>query len=59
MRHIPKPEMLEALKQSLHDLENLTLLSPDDLDIIELRRDLKANIEAIETQQRQRRGEDV
>jgi hypothetical protein len=53
MRHVPKPDLLHALKQSLRDLENLKLLSPKDLDIPALRRDLKEKIAAIEAQQKE------
>jgi hypothetical protein len=56
MHETPKADLLAALKQSLHDLENVKLLSPDDLDIVELRRDLKEKIAAIEAQQRQSRN---
>ena len=30
MRHALQPELLEALKQSLRDLENVKILKPDD-----------------------------
>jgi hypothetical protein len=53
MRHIPQTELLEALRQSLRDLERLTLLSPEDLQIIEARRNLKAKIASMEEQQGQ------
>ncbi len=53
MRHIPRAELLEALRQSLRDLEKIKLLSPDDLHIIEVRRNLKAKIAAMEAQQGQ------
>jgi hypothetical protein len=53
MRHIPQAALLEALRQSLRDLENLTLLSPEDLQIIEARRNLKAEIASMEEQQGQ------
>jgi hypothetical protein len=50
MRHIPQADLLQALKQSLHDLDNVKLLSPDDLDILDLRRNLREQIAAIERQ---------
>jgi hypothetical protein len=46
MRHIPKTDLLEAMKESLRDLENLKLLSPNDLEILNLRRTLKDQIVA-------------
>lgn len=48
MRHISKAELLEAMKQSLHDLENLKLLSPNDLEILGLRRSLRERIAVLE-----------
>jgi hypothetical protein len=52
MRHAANADLLEALKQSLRDVETLKLISPSDLDILELRNDLKEKISAIEAQQR-------
>jgi hypothetical protein len=52
MRHVPKADLLEALKQSLRDLENLKLVSPNDLDSLNLRRNLKEQTAAIERQLR-------
>jgi hypothetical protein len=34
MLHVSKPELLAALKDCLHRMENTELISPDDLDII-------------------------
>jgi hypothetical protein len=34
MRHFLEPELLDAMKDCLRDLDNVKLLSPDDLDII-------------------------
>ena len=51
MRHIPQPDLLEAMKASLRDLDNLKLLSPDDLEILDLRRNLREQIAALERQQ--------
>lgn len=51
MRHISKAELLQAMKQSLHDLENLKLLSPNDLEILDLRRSLKERIAVLERDQ--------
>lgn len=50
MRQVPKADLLNALRQSLREVENLKLLSPDDLDILDLRRSLKERIAAIEGQ---------
>jgi hypothetical protein len=38
MPHISKPELLEAMQHCLRDLENVNLISPHDLDIIDERR---------------------
>jgi hypothetical protein len=38
------------MKDSLRDLENLKLLSPADLEIVDLRRSLKERIAALERQ---------
>lgn len=50
MRHIPHRDLLQAMKASLHDLENLKLLSPDDLEILNLRHSLQNRIAALERQ---------
>jgi len=31
MHHVSKPELLEAMKESLRNLENMKLLNPNDL----------------------------
>lgn len=59
MRHISKAELLEAMKRSLHDLENLKLLSPNDLEILDLRRSLKERIAALEREQSQAKACDT
>jgi hypothetical protein len=43
-----KTELLEAMKGCLHDLEEMKLLSPDDLDIIDERRILRQKISELE-----------
>jgi hypothetical protein len=43
-----RAELLEAMKGCLHDLEELKLLSPDDLDIIDERRILRRKIAELE-----------
>ena len=48
MRHVLKPELLEALKGRLRDLENAKLISPDDLDIIDQKRILRRKITKLE-----------
>jgi hypothetical protein len=48
MRHVLKPELLEALKGRLRDLENTKLISPDDLGIVDQKRVLRQQIAALE-----------
>jgi hypothetical protein len=48
MSHILKPELLDAMKDCLRDLENVKLLSPDDLDIIDEKRILRQQIAVLE-----------
>lgn len=48
MRHIVQPELLDAMKDCLHELENVELLSPDDLDIIDQKRSLRQKIGDLE-----------
>jgi hypothetical protein len=43
-----RAELLEAMKGCLHDLEELKLFSPDDLDIIDERRILRQRIAELE-----------
>jgi len=50
MRHVSKSELLEAMKESLRNLENTKLLSPNDLDILKSRHDLEAKIAKLERQ---------
>ncbi|HXU14134.1 MAG TPA: hypothetical protein VN708_03315 [Terriglobales bacterium] len=49
-RHVPQADLLQAMKDCLRDLENLKLLSPDDLEIFNLRRSLKERIAELERQ---------
>lgn len=51
MRHIPQADLLQAMKQSLRDLDNLKLLNPNDLEILHLRRTLRKQIDRLERQQ--------
>ena len=53
MRHILKADLLQAMKESVRDLENLRLLSPNDLEILTLRRNLERQIAALERQLRE------
>jgi hypothetical protein len=48
MLHHIEPELLDAMKGCLHDLENVKLLSPDDLDIIDEKRLLRQKIAELE-----------
>jgi hypothetical protein len=48
MRQIPRAELLDAMKECLRMLENTTLLSPDDLDIINQKRTLRQQIAKLE-----------
>ncbi len=41
MRHVFQPELLAALKDSLHNLENLKTLSPNEVEIVRLKRFLR------------------
>jgi len=59
MRHTSKADLLEAMKESLQGLENLKLLSPNDLEILDLRRSLKDEISALERQQSQAQAGDT
>ena len=48
MGHAPESEFLESLKKRLTELENLRLLSPDDLKIVSERRTLRGQIAELE-----------
>jgi hypothetical protein len=48
MCRVLKAELIAAMKQSLRDLEDVKLLSPDDLDIIDQKRILRQNIAELE-----------
>ena len=51
MRHVHQTELLAAMKSNLRDLENIRLLGPDDLEILTLRRYLRARIAELEKRQ--------
>ena len=46
--YVSKAELLEAMKGCLHDLDELKLIGPDDLDIIDERRILRQRIAELE-----------
>jgi hypothetical protein len=48
--YVPRNELLEAMKGCLHDLDELKLLSPDDLDIIDEKRILRQKIGELENE---------
>jgi len=48
MRHSNEPELLDALKDSLQDLEGVQLISPEDIEIIAEKRILRQKIEELE-----------
>lgn len=48
MGQIIDNELLRAMKASLLDLDNLKMLSPNDLEIFDMRRNLRGRIAAME-----------
>jgi hypothetical protein len=48
MRDFHESGLLDAMKDSLHDLEGVELISPDDLDIIEEKRILSQKTTELE-----------
>jgi hypothetical protein len=50
MRLLPKVELLEVMRASLRDLDNLKLLSPSDLEVLQARRNLRGKIDELERQ---------
>lgn len=48
MRHVLRAELLDAMKDSLRDLEDLKLLSPSDVDIANQKRVLRQKIAELE-----------
>ena len=50
MRYGSKSKLLEVMRESLRNLENTELLSPNDLDILKSRHDLEAKIAKLERQ---------
>ena len=51
MHHTLEGESVAALKALLRDLENTRLIFPDDISILNLRRDLRAKIANFEKAQ--------
>jgi hypothetical protein len=50
MSHVSKPELLDAMKDCLRELETTKLISPDDLDIIDQKRILRQKIAELENE---------
>jgi hypothetical protein len=48
MRQVPRAELLDAMRECLRVLENTTLLSPDDLDVLNQKRMLRQRITELE-----------
>jgi hypothetical protein len=46
--YVSRAELLEAMKGCLHDLDELKLIDPEDLDIIDERRILRLKIAELE-----------
>ena len=46
--HVPKQELLRVMKDCLRDLENVKMLSPDDLSIVDQKRTLRETIAQLE-----------
>jgi hypothetical protein len=45
-----RADLLDAMKDCLRDLENVKLLSPDDLDILDEKRSLRQKIDKLENE---------
>lgn len=56
MLHVPKPELVEAMKDCLRNLENTKLISPNDLDIIDEKRILRQKIAELENEDSQKKA---
>jgi hypothetical protein len=50
MVQVLRADLLDAMKDCLRDLENVKLLSPDDLDILDEKRILRQKIDELENQ---------
>ena len=53
MRHVSKPELVDAMKDCLRNLENTKLISPNDLDIVVEKRILRQKIAELENEDSQ------
>ena len=51
MRQLLKTQLLDALRDTLRDLENLKLVSPNEPDVLLLREQLRSKIIEIENEQ--------
>ena len=49
--YVLRAELVDALKDCLHDLEELKLISPGDLDVIDERRILRQKIDQLEEEE--------
>ena len=50
MVQVLRADLLDAMKDCLRDLENVKLLSPDDLDILDEKRILRQKIDKLENE---------
>ena len=48
MRHPLEPELLDAMKDCLHDLDNVKTVSPDDPQLERLKQNLRKKITELE-----------
>ncbi len=48
MRHLLQPELLDAMKDCLRDLENVKTVSPDDPQLERLKQNLRKKITELE-----------
>jgi len=48
MPRVSKAAPIKALKALLRDLENTKLIYPDDINVLRLKRELKAKIDSLE-----------
>jgi hypothetical protein len=55
---VSKAELLDAMRECLQKLEQLKLISPEDLDIIDERRILRRKIDELDQECRQSRDHD-
>jgi len=48
MRHVLQPELLDAMKACLRDLENVKTVSPNDPQLVKLKQNLRKKITELE-----------